>query len=81
MTPIAVYLTLSALELTHQSTFGERLSRDVPGEVRQGEEKLDDKGSTHLAALPERGDPNAEVAIAYRVKERLRDFYRVLDPK
>ncbi len=24
--------------------------------------------------------PNAEVAIAYRVKERLRDFYRTSDP-
>ena len=28
----------------------------------------------------ELGDPNAEVAIAYRVKERLRDFYRTPDP-
>ena len=26
------------------------------------------------------GDPGAEVAIAYRVKERLRDFYRTSDP-
>ena len=26
------------------------------------------------------GDPGAEVAIAYRIKERLRDFYRTSDP-
>ena len=26
------------------------------------------------------GDPGAEVAIAYRIKERVRDFYRTLDP-
>ena len=31
-------------------------------------------------SLLELGDPNAEVAIAYRVKERLRDFYRAGDP-
>ena len=31
-------------------------------------------------SLLELGDPNAEVAIAYRVKERLRDFYRQRDP-
>jgi transposase len=29
--------------------------------------------------LLELGDPNGEVAIAYRVKERLRDFYRCRD--
>ena len=33
-----------------------------------------------LASLLELGDPGAEVAIAYRVKERLRDFYRTCDP-
>ena len=31
---------------------------------------------TSLLALE---DPNAEVAIAYRVKERLRDFYKTFD--
>jgi len=41
-----------------------------------GEEKLDAKGSDRLASLLELGDPGAEVAIAYRMKERLRDFYR-----
>jgi transposase len=48
-----------------------------------GEEKLDDKGSARLASLLElgdRGDRGAEVAIAYRIKERLRDFYRASNP-
>jgi transposase len=45
-----------------------------------GEEKLDAEATTRLASLLELGDPNAEVAIAYRVKERLRDFYRAGDP-
>jgi transposase len=44
-----------------------------------GEERLDDKAAQRLASLLELGDPNAEVAIAYRVKERLRDFYRERD--
>jgi transposase len=41
-----------------------------------GEERLDDKATARLQSLLRLGDPNAEVAIAYRVKERLRDFYR-----
>jgi transposase len=41
-----------------------------------GEERLTDKAAQRLASLLSLGDPNAEVAIAYRVKERLRDFYR-----
>jgi transposase len=45
-----------------------------------GEERLDDKAAQRLASLLELGDPTAEVAIAYRVKERLRDFYRERDP-
>jgi transposase len=45
-----------------------------------GEEKLDDDATARLASLLELGDPNAEVAIAYRVKERLRDFYGIFDP-
>ena len=45
-----------------------------------GEEKLDDEATARLASLLELGDPNAEVAIAYRIKERLRDFYRTSDP-
>lgn len=45
-----------------------------------GEERLDDKAAARLASLLELGDPTAEVAIAYRVKERLRDFYRERDP-
>ena len=45
-----------------------------------GEEKLDAEATERLASLLELGDPSAEVAIAYRVKERLRDFYRTSDP-
>lgn len=44
-----------------------------------GEERLTDKASARLASLLALGDPNAEVAIAYRVKERLREFYRTRD--
>jgi transposase len=45
------------------------------------EEKLDDEGAQRLKSLLELGDPGGEVAIAYRVKERLRDFYRTQNPK
>ncbi len=45
-----------------------------------GEEKLKTEATERLASLLELGDPGAEVAIAYRVKERLRDFYRTRDP-
>jgi transposase len=41
-----------------------------------GEEKLGAEAKERLWSLLELGDPSAEVAIAYRVKERLRDFYR-----
>ena len=41
-----------------------------------GEEKLDADATERLTSLLELGDPHGEVAIAYRVKERLRDFYR-----
>ncbi|HVA08026.1 MAG TPA: transposase, partial [Acidimicrobiales bacterium] len=46
----------------------------------RGEEHLDEKASERLWSLLELGDPGAEVAIAYRIKERLRDFYRTDDP-
>ena len=45
-----------------------------------GEEKLDSEAAARLWSLLELGDPAGEVAIAYRVKERLRDFYRTRDP-
>ena len=48
--------------------------------LRRGEEHLDAGASERLWSLLALGDPNAEVAIAYRVKERLRDFYRTRDP-
>jgi transposase len=40
-----------------------------------GEEKLGTDAQQRLESLLQLGDPHAEVAIAYRVKERLRDFY------
>ena len=45
-----------------------------------GEERLTDKAAQRLTSLLALGDPNAEVAIAYRVKERLREFYRTREP-
>ena len=66
-------------------TLGHRGRRDDPlyrarRVLLMGEERLDASASDRLASLLELGDPNAEVAIAYRVKERLRDFYRAADP-
>ena len=63
---------------------GHRGRRDDPlYRVRRvlltGEEKLNDEAAARLASLLQLGDPDGEVAIAYRVKERLRDFYRTLD--
>ena len=63
---------------------GHRGRRDDPlYRVRRalltGEEKLDEQAAARLTSLLALGDPNAEVAIAYRVKERLRDFYRTFD--
>jgi transposase len=46
----------------------------------RSEETLDPSATERLWSLLELGDPGAEVAIAYRVKERLRDFYRTGDP-
>jgi transposase len=45
----------------------------------RGEERLDEKAVARLTSLLELGDPNGEVAIAYRIKERLRDFYATYD--
>jgi transposase len=45
-----------------------------------GEERLGAHAAERLQSLLALGDPTAEVAIAYRVKERLRDFYRTQDP-
>jgi transposase len=44
-----------------------------------GEERLDDRAQQRLNSLLALGDPHGEVAIAYRVKERLREFYRCPD--
>ena len=45
-----------------------------------GEEHLSDKAAARLASLLTLGDPGAEVAIGYRAKERLREFYRTREP-
>lgn len=45
----------------------------------RGEERLGAEAAGRLASLLELGDPGAEVAIAYRIKERLRDFYATAD--
>lgn len=39
-----------------------------------GEERLNRDAAKRLASLLSLGDPTAEVAVAYRVKQRLRDF-------
>jgi transposase len=64
---------------------GHRGRRDDPlyrarRALLRGEETLDVGATERLWSLLELGDPGAEVAIAYRVKERLRDFYRTRDP-
>jgi transposase len=67
-----------------QEQTGHRGRRDDPlYRVRRallvGEERLDHRAAERLSSLLALGDPAAEVAIAYRVKERLRDFYRCTD--
>lgn len=64
-----------------QQQTGHRGRRDDPlYRIRKvllaGEEKLDEVAQQRLTTLLELGDPAGEVALAYRVKERLREFYR-----
>lgn len=40
------------------------------------EERLSEQTTQRLLSLLELGDPNGEVSLAYRVKERFRDFYK-----
>jgi transposase len=47
----------------------------------RGEERLDEAAAARLTSLLELGDPGGEVAIAYRIKERVRDFYRITNPE
>ncbi len=47
----------------------------------RAENRLDEAATERLGSLLSLGDPTAEVAIAYRVKERLRDFYQTSDPE
>jgi transposase len=67
----------------HQ-TLGHRGRKDDPlyrarRVLLTGEEKLSDDAASRLESLLELGDPNGEVAIAYRAKERLREFYAITD--
>ena len=69
----------------HTEQTGHRGRKDDPlyrarRALIMGEEKLDEGATQRLWSLLELGDPGAEVAIAYRMKERLRDFYRTRDP-
>ena len=64
---------------------GHRGRRDDPlwrarRALLRSEENLDEPAAERLRSLLELGDPGGEVAIAYRVKERLRDFYATTDP-
>ena len=64
---------------------GHRGRRDDPlyrarRALLRGEEKLDEAAALRLQSLLELGDPDYEVAIAHRIKERLRDFYAERDP-
>jgi transposase len=68
----------------HEQT-GHRGRRDDPlyrarRLMLRGEERLDLESAERLRSMLELGDPGAEVAIAYRMKERLRDFYATFDP-
>lgn len=57
--------------------FGEhRCGGRIRRALLTGEEKLDEVAQQRLHSPLELGDPAGEVALAYRVKERLREFYR-----
>jgi transposase len=86
----AVSLANRALDAVRRSVqqdqLGHRGRRDDPlyrarRVLLLAEEKLDADATARLESLLQLGDPNAAVAIAYRVKERLRDFYRLSDPR
>ena len=63
-----------------QQTLGHRgRKKDPLYRIRRlltsAEENLSEQATQRITAMLTLGDPNAEVAITYRVKERLRDFY------
>ncbi len=63
-----------------QQTLGHRGRKTDPlyrirRQLVYGQEKLTDKTQHRIESLLRLGDPYGEVAIAYRVKERLRNFY------
>ena len=68
----------------HQQTGHRGRKNDPLYRIRRvlltGEEKLNDTAATRMSSLLALGDPDAEIAIAHRVKERLRDFYHEHNP-
>lgn len=67
----------------HISTHGSRAKNPlyrIRRTLLTGEEKLSEDTAQRLASLLLLGDPDGEVAIAYRVKERLREFYQCARP-
>ena len=84
-----IALANRCLDSVRRRVQGERFGRRNKGNdplyrarrvLVMGEDKLDEHATARLWSLLELGDPHGEVAIAYRVKERLRDFYRTRNP-
>jgi transposase len=84
----AVQLANRALDDVRRRVQTERLGhrgrRDDPlyrarRALLRAEERLSQAATERLTSLLQLGDPGGEVAIAYRVKERLRDFYATVD--
>ena len=61
-------------QLRHRGRKDDPLYR-IRRSLLKGEERLKPETVQRLQALLELGDPDGEVAMAYRVKEYLRDFY------
>lgn len=61
-------------QLHHRGRKGDPLYR-IRRTLLVGEERLSEETSERLTSLLALGDPEGEVAITYRIKERLREFY------
>jgi transposase len=70
----AVRRRVQSEQLGHRGRRDDPLYR-VRRVLLMAEERLDAQASARMESLLALGDPGAEVAIAYRIKERLRDFY------
>lgn len=67
-------------QLCHRGRKDDPLYR-IRRSLLKGEERLRPETVQRLQALLALGDPDGEVAMAYRVKEYLRDFYTFDDPQ